>query len=139
MPLENTSAARRKAIRHKVKDIVCGAVKELPHHHVFTARGEAEKAEDFINIYFETGEREHVNNGAQADAPLIIRINTKAPAQRADDRLDKISSWIEAAMEEQRLLDGLVYYSFMESFAYSDSPSGTYSALELAYQLKYDD
>ena len=139
MELEQTGAYRRTQIREYVCELVRDAVDFLPNCEVFAARGESKSAEDFVAVYFDDVDRERRHNGSDAEAQLVVRVNTKAAPQRADERLDDISSHIEKAFCDDASLGAHVNDSYCYRVAYSDSKSGVYSAVELFYLLKYDD
>jgi len=136
--IENTPAHQRKLIRHAIKAKIEAAVGFLPNAAVYVSRAEVEGLEDFISIYFDEGDRERTHSSNEAVADLIIRISTKTEPENADDHLDEIASYIETAMLDHSDLPN-VWDGYLGGYAYSDSPTGVYSALELKYQIKYND
>lgn len=139
MIIQDTAAYRRAEIRTACAARLAAAlVGAFPDLQVVAARADFEDVADFVSVYFDDTERARKGRQVETEAELIVRVSTSEPADLADARLDEIASHVEADLSGAKLTD-YVFDCFLAGTGNAIAPNGVYSALELRYELKYND
>lgn len=133
---EGTNAAARKTLRDAAYEVVKEALSHYDSLRVFKGRVDVPDVQDCVSVSLSDLERDLRHNGADSEVYLSVRIITREAANRADDHLDGISSYIENHLELSHERLGIFYCSLV-GVEYSD-PSENSSQLELKFHMKFE-
>lgn len=124
--------------RKQIRDAVTTLIEGLPGNagKVYGYRKLIETSGHAITVQMEEGGLEHYVSDSHTNATLVVRVMTPAVTD-IDDALDTIATAIEAAIDADLTLGGLVTRCKLSGWAYERDADDPMTALLLNYIADY--
>lgn len=126
-----------KTSRKQIRDAIQAQIQDVaPSIQVFTKRFvDGTGFNDFITVYLSSGEVEW--NGINAHTSAILSIGIYGNLNSGDDQLDAIGDVIQAELEKDCHLGGLIQGMTFSGFEYPMDDEPHFNQLILNYSLQY--
>jgi hypothetical protein len=122
----------RKAIRDAIKTIIEGVV---DYEVIASRKIDGRDKDDFVSVYFESGEVQFDGLIENTTASLIVAYNTID--QLDDDLLDEVADEIHGALAANEIAPQLVQGFIPTGWGYLDDNERAFSGIYLRYTVTY--